>query len=352
MSDALKSLFEKSSKSLADLEKHWQESKGDLKAIKKMSGISEAAWNIFSEDEWSDFFDGLDKVVSQQPLNEGPDQSLIGKWTVKRSGGSIGDKPSNPTAATVNPAMTFDSQEEAKELAKRRNKQLSPGEKKYYGIKYKAVQITEGYFEPYNVQAANGQRATVSVGKPVMNMQQYGLPNKDLLYGEPVQPGKFYAISYRTGAWMGPYNTAEEAARHSKIVKVYSEGINETGEYDKGDPVMLLKCPSCGNTDYNALRAWPSNPNYIECTNCGKVDYTAAFDGGLTEDLDAQGRWVPTPLKDIVAGDPDRGTYVGYTHRSKADRTNQADALVKWGSKLHHNYQKPWIFQELKLTIY
>ena len=37
-----------------------------------------------------------------------------------------------------------DTKAEAKEEAKRRNKMLSPGEKKYYGLKYIVVQVQDG----------------------------------------------------------------------------------------------------------------------------------------------------------------------------------------------------------------
>jgi len=58
-------------------------------------------------------------------------------YGVYRKGGSIGEKPSKE------PHKTFDSAEEAKSHAKGMNKQLSPGEKKYYGIKYHVKSIKE-----------------------------------------------------------------------------------------------------------------------------------------------------------------------------------------------------------------
>ena len=59
------------------------------------------------------------------------------KFGVYRKGGSIGEKPS------TEPHKTFDSAEEAKAHAKSMNKVLSPGEKKYYGIKYHVKPIKE-----------------------------------------------------------------------------------------------------------------------------------------------------------------------------------------------------------------
>ena len=49
---------------------------------------------------------------------------------VYRKGGSIGEKPSNE------PHKTFDTKDEARNHARGMNRQLSPGEKKYYRIKY------------------------------------------------------------------------------------------------------------------------------------------------------------------------------------------------------------------------
>lgn len=58
-------------------------------------------------------------------------------YGVYRKGGSIGEKPSKE------PHKTFDSAEEAKSHAKGMNKLLSPGEKKYYRIKYHVKPIKE-----------------------------------------------------------------------------------------------------------------------------------------------------------------------------------------------------------------
>jgi len=58
---------------------------------------------------------------------------------VFRKGGSIGEK--RPTGAI----KVHDNPEDAAAHAKRLNKQLSPGEKKYYGIKYHVKPIKEGF---------------------------------------------------------------------------------------------------------------------------------------------------------------------------------------------------------------
>ena len=56
------------------------------------------------------------------------------KWCVILLGGSIGDgnRVQTPYESNIN-------KETAQNSAKRRNKQLSPGEKSYYGMKYVAV---------------------------------------------------------------------------------------------------------------------------------------------------------------------------------------------------------------------
>lgn len=68
----------------------------------------------------------------------GKDEDLIDEesdkdWKVASSGGSIGNKGPSPAG------MLNLSEEEAKAKAKRMNAQLSPGEKSYYGVRYKAV---------------------------------------------------------------------------------------------------------------------------------------------------------------------------------------------------------------------
>ena len=65
-------------------------------------------------------------VETEDELFENKDS----KYTVIRTGGSVGDKSFKEE---------FDSEEKAKEYAKRMNNQLSPGEKKYYKIKYKVI---------------------------------------------------------------------------------------------------------------------------------------------------------------------------------------------------------------------
>ena len=78
-----------------------------------------------------------------QFVNESRDSLDFNKpFYVIRVGGSIGEKGKNlyrhrRIVGVV--TSTYDSKDEAQESAKYSNKQLSPGEKKYYGIKYKVV---------------------------------------------------------------------------------------------------------------------------------------------------------------------------------------------------------------------
>lgn len=55
------------------------------------------------------------------------------KWQVRLHGGSIGEKRSSEGSLTGEHSDEIS----AKDHAKRMNKILSPGEKKYYGLKYK-----------------------------------------------------------------------------------------------------------------------------------------------------------------------------------------------------------------------
>ena len=69
------------------------------------------------------------KNIIQEVLNEEENESTE-KWGMFFKNGQIG------TASSNEPQRIFDNQEEAKLTVKRFNKMLSPGEKKYYGMKY------------------------------------------------------------------------------------------------------------------------------------------------------------------------------------------------------------------------
>lgn len=77
--------------------------------------------------------------------------SLVGDvFDVVMLGGSIGEKPirslSQLKGQDVISREIFVDKEEAKAYAKRRNKMLSPGEKKYYRIKYVVAAVSNGKY--------------------------------------------------------------------------------------------------------------------------------------------------------------------------------------------------------------
>ena len=75
-----------------------------------------------------------DNGVTLEDVEEVYAFELIESFEVYQKGGSIGEKPGKAIA-------TFDDEQDAKDKAKRMNKLLSPGEKKYYGISYKVRQV-------------------------------------------------------------------------------------------------------------------------------------------------------------------------------------------------------------------
>jgi hypothetical protein len=73
------------------------------------------------------------------------------QYATALKGGSIGEKnirsASDLKGMSVkgNTSVQF-TKDDAKAEAKRRNKSLSPGEKKYYGLKYFVVQVKDGKY--------------------------------------------------------------------------------------------------------------------------------------------------------------------------------------------------------------
>lgn len=72
------------------------------------------------------------------------------KFSVVLKGGSIGGKPSIKSPSDLKGQKVqdlnslFDDKAEAQKKAKRMNKLLSPGEKKYYSLKYIIAQVQDG----------------------------------------------------------------------------------------------------------------------------------------------------------------------------------------------------------------
>ena len=77
-----------------------------------------------------------DSKPEKKKWDDGPDTDK--SWGVFLRGGSIGDSGGTtlPESGGIVLKSTFDSQDDAKAYAKRRNKRLSSGEKKHYGMRY------------------------------------------------------------------------------------------------------------------------------------------------------------------------------------------------------------------------
>jgi len=91
----------------------------------------------------------FDEFVNEQKLNE---SKLSDDWNpehdfgVFRTGGSIGEPKDGVTAIFGRDlgilVQTFENGTDAKNFAKHRRSQLSPGEKQYYGLNYKTKKLT------------------------------------------------------------------------------------------------------------------------------------------------------------------------------------------------------------------
>ena len=80
----------------------------------------------------------------KEVLSERDELDLKKSYGVFLRGGSIGSGKGQyidvKTGAKL--VYTYDSESEAKDRAKRNNKRLSPGEKKYYKMRYTAVKMS------------------------------------------------------------------------------------------------------------------------------------------------------------------------------------------------------------------
>ena len=76
-------------------------------------------------------------------------ESENGKYAVVLLGGSIGEKRISSLKHLTNEKVMdkeLFSLDKAQEKAKRMNKLLSPGEKKYYGLKYVVAEVDNGKY--------------------------------------------------------------------------------------------------------------------------------------------------------------------------------------------------------------
>jgi hypothetical protein len=81
----------------------------------------------------------------ESEINEADVNYQTDQFALVLVGGSIGSKGSFPLFVSGQMASIFhtgNNKEELVEKKKRMNKQLSPGEKKYYGMAYKVIELT------------------------------------------------------------------------------------------------------------------------------------------------------------------------------------------------------------------
>ena len=125
----------------AYIKKHGEEPKrrGDTKSSEKKK---ENWWDEMSDKHKKLFIKKYGKppgIATKSKEKKDPDEPDTDKsWGVFFRGGSIGDSGGTtlPEQGGIILKATFDSQDEAKGYAKRRNKRLSSGEKKYYKMRY------------------------------------------------------------------------------------------------------------------------------------------------------------------------------------------------------------------------
>jgi len=83
-----------------------------------------------------------------EDINEAVDGE---EYTVVLLGGSIGEKPIRTLSQlkgdkVIDTSKIYTDKDEAKKQAKQMNKYLSPGEKKYYRLKYTVATIVNGVY--------------------------------------------------------------------------------------------------------------------------------------------------------------------------------------------------------------
>ena len=86
-----------------------------------------------------------------QMIAEATDEGDGFQYATALKGGSIGEKNIHSARdlkgmSVKGNASVKNSKAESKEDAKRKNKALSPGEKKYYGLRYIVVQVKDGKY--------------------------------------------------------------------------------------------------------------------------------------------------------------------------------------------------------------
>lgn len=109
------------------------------------------------------------------------------EYAVMLTGGSIGDKPrpKDPrgyVGVEVSADERLYSKDDAKETAKRMNKDLSPGEKRYYGLKYVVVPVANGKFvrESVITEREYSEEQRMSMADKGLALPDGSFPIKDL----------------------------------------------------------------------------------------------------------------------------------------------------------------------------
>lgn len=151
------------------------------------------------------------------------------KYLVIRKGGSVGEKPSQ---------KEFNSKEEAKEYAKRMNKQLSSGEKSYYKIKYIIVSkdsyektphkyLREGFYSTSSDLPESGLIVRPKDRNHLERLRQ-ALDNSDL-YGEQQDDYFFFPEEEETYDALETeiQNLLDENDIQAEIEGVWNENLNE-----------------------------------------------------------------------------------------------------------------------------
>ena len=188
------------------------------------------------------------------------------KWGVIQTGGSIGDRSSKT------PKEAEASKEEAQAKAKRMNKQLSPGEKKYYGIKYKAVQIKEEEGK-LNEYIDLGSISIYAKDKLMGTSRQTGVKRN-------IPPGRYQMAQGGGNSIILMHDNGTEYSVSSKDIDMLESKLNEGNFYECRDcgyawaPDTLIDDPNKGQ-----LIGTEENPSVrgSVCPKCGssriRVEY-------------------------------------------------------------------------------
>jgi hypothetical protein len=119
--------------------------------------------------------------VGKSRINEGYTSESVNesssKWFVIRDkGGSSGE-------STKRKVKFYDTEKEAKSEASRKNKNLTPGEKTYYGIHYAAVEATESNIKKWDIYESISESTSTSksINNIVIDYYNNGSGNFDLL---------------------------------------------------------------------------------------------------------------------------------------------------------------------------